>query len=115
MGIEQKTMQSLYIDFVNLWVVAMYFLIFRNPVLGDHVTKVIFWRKEQRSSLVDDPSKFYEALKSYTLLFSHVNPGELDIPKDRSSFVESKDADKESRTREHKIRDAMKELFKERK
>lgn len=80
MGIERKTQQSLYIDFINLWVVAMYFLLFRNPVLSNHIKKITFWNKKLRSSLVDeDKTDFYNNLRSYTVLFAQLNPGELDI------------------------------------
>lgn len=42
-GIEQDQLQNLFVDFFNLFLVSMYILNFRNPLLVKSVKK-IFWQ-----------------------------------------------------------------------
>lgn len=46
MSLEWKTLLTLFLDFINLWIVTMYFYFFRNPILRRTVKKIIFWKSD---------------------------------------------------------------------
>jgi hypothetical protein len=40
MGVEITTLKNLWFDFINLFVVTMYFLLYRNPIICGNVDKI---------------------------------------------------------------------------
>jgi hypothetical protein len=54
MGIEIKTLRNLWFDFINLFVVTMYFLLYRNPVVSGPVEKITFEGMEEKLKKYND-------------------------------------------------------------
>jgi hypothetical protein len=50
-----STMRSIWIDFINMWIITIYFLIYRNPVFGRKVKNILWFPYFPKEEYKDDP------------------------------------------------------------
>ena len=80
LGVEIFIVQTLWIDFWNVALVAMYLFYYRNPVLS-HQCKKIVWaqnKEESMKHLVEGQINFWLSLEEYTQIMN------VKYPSDRS-------------------------------
>lgn len=76
-GIEQDQLQNLFVDFFNLFLVSMYILNFRNPLLVKSVKK-IFWQFPSANDDIDMWKRLDDDVKRQVAFLS--DPVSADAP-----------------------------------
>jgi hypothetical protein len=76
-GIEQDQLQNLFVDFFNLFLVSMYILNFRNPLLVKSVQK-IFWQFPSANDDIDMWKRLDDDVKRQVAFLS--DPVSADAP-----------------------------------